>query len=236
MKESAHKLTQWLIRKVKKSPDYNLDKDFDVDLIVELLVTRLVMAVRGALVSVRIRKSGFPFFLGSGVAIKYKSKFSIGRGCTVGNKVVIDALSRKGIVLGSGVSIPDNTYIRCTGVLSDLGEGLVIGSNTGLGHFNFINAQGGVCIGEDVIVGPFVKILSENHVFSRLDLPIRDQGVTRKGIVIGNNVWIGASVTILDGVSIGDGAVVAAGAVVNKDVLPNTVVAGCPAKVIKYRV
>lgn len=236
MKENARKFTQWLIRKVKRNPDYNLDKDFDVNLIVELLIVRLVMAVRGALVSMRLKKSGFPFFLGSGVTIRFKSKLSIGRGCTVGDRVVIDALSRKGIVLGSGVSIPDSTYIRCTGVFSDLGEGLVIGSNSGLGHFNFINAQGGVYIGEDVIVGPFVKILSENHNFSRLDLQIKDQGVTRKGIVIGNNVWIGASVTILDGVTIGDGAVIAAGAVVNKSVLSNSVVAGCPAKVIKYRV
>ena len=54
-----------------------------------------------------------------------------------------------------------------------------------------------------------------------------------KPIFIGDHVWIGANSTILKGVSIGDGAIVAAGAVVTKDVKPNTIVAGCPAKEIK---
>lgn len=57
----------------------------------------------------------------------------------------------------------------------------------------------------------------------------------RKGITIGNDVFIGANVTILDGVTIGDGAVIGAGAVVSKDIPPYAVAVGCPIRVIRYR-
>lgn len=61
------------------------------------------------------------------------------------------------------------------------------------------------------------------------------QGTERKGVIIGNNIWIGAKVTVLDGVKIGSGSVIAAGAVVVKDIPDNCIVAGVPAKVISYR-
>ena len=66
----------------------------------------------------------------------------------------------------------------------------------------------------------------------RLD-PAKRQSMSYAPIHIGKNVWIGANATVLAGVTIGDGAVVAAGAVVTKDVTPNTVVGGVPARVIK---
>ena len=76
---------------------------------------------------------------------------------------------------------------------------------------------------------PFDKNATINH---DLD-PAKRQSMSYAPIHIGKNVWIGANATVLAGVTIGDGAVVAAGAVVTKDVTPNTVVGGVPAKVIK---
>jgi acetyltransferase-like isoleucine patch superfamily enzyme len=64
-------------------------------------------------------------------------------------------------------------------------------------------------------------------------LLIREQGVTNKGIVIGNNVWIGAKVTFLDGCKIGNNSVVAAGAVVSGVFPDNVVIGGVPAKILK---
>jgi len=74
-----------------------------------------------------------------------------------------------------------------------------------------------------------------NHNFDDLEMPINQQGETKKGISIADNVWIGAGCRILDGVKIGTGAIVASGAVVNKDVPDYAIVGGVPAKLIRMR-
>lgn len=109
------------------------------------------------------------------------------------------------------------------------------GKNIRFGKRVFINSgckfqdQGGITIGDDVLVGHNCVIATLNHVMD----PDRRADMIPAPVVIGNKVWIGANVTILQGVTIGEGAVIAAGAVVSKDVPARTVVAGVPAKVIK---
>ena len=109
------------------------------------------------------------------------------------------------------------------------------GKNTKIGKRVFINAgcqfqdQGGITIGDDVLVGPQTIIATLNHDPD----PDKRGGMFAKPVVIGDKVWLGARVTICPGVTIGEGAIVGAGAVVTKDVPPRTVVAGVPAKVIK---
>lgn len=80
-----------------------------------------------------------------------------------------------------------------------------------------------------------MRFHSENHVTTRTDIPIKDQGVTHRGIVVEDDVWLGSGVIVLDGVRVGTGAVVAAGSVVTRDVPPYAIVAGVPAQVIRYR-
>ena len=150
--------------------------------------------------------------------------------------VYIDALSKNGVQFGSHVSIGCFTRIECTGSFSHLGEGFSCGDYCGLGTNAFYGAAGGITIGNNVIIGNYVTMHSENHNFSDTNIPIRLQGTNHKGIVIGNNCWIGAKVTILDGVHIGDGCVVAAGAVVTKNFPDNVVIGGVPAKIIKSRI
>jgi len=109
------------------------------------------------------------------------------------------------------------------------------GKNTIVGERVFINMgckfqdQGGITIDEGALIGHNVVLATINH---DLD-PAKRQSMSYAPIHIGKNVWIGANATVLAGVTIGDGAVVAAGAVVTKDVEPNTIVGGVPAKVIK---
>lgn len=95
--------------------------------------------------------------------------------------------------------------------------------------------QSHVIIGDNVIMGPDVKIYSRNHIFSSLEYPIQDQGKKQLKTIIGNDVWIGANVIITAGCEIGDHCVIAAGAVVTSNFADYSVIGGVPAKLIKKR-
>lgn len=127
------------------------------------------------------------------------------------------------------------SIIEGFGVLNDLGDSLRIGNDVGIADHSLISVRGPVTIGDNVIIGPFFSLHSENHNFSQKSIPIRKQGVSRLGVHISENVWIGAKVTVLDGVSIGSGTIVAAGAVVTRDLPENVIAAGVPAKIIRQR-
>ena len=92
-----------------------------------------------------------------------------------------------------------------------------------------------ILFGDNVIVGPGVKMMSTNHGTLLSGIPMVYQNRIEEDITIGSDVWIGSNAVILKGITIGDGAIIAAGAVVTKDVEPNSVVGGIPAKFIKYR-
>lgn len=111
---------------------------------------------------------------------------------------------------------------------------LSLGDRSGIG----IQAKiyGETHIGSCVMMGSDVTIITRNHRIDRTDVPMMDQGFEpEQPVWIGNDVWIGDRVTILPGVRVGDGSVLAAGAVVTKDVPPYAVVAGVPARVLRYR-
>jgi acetyltransferase-like isoleucine patch superfamily enzyme len=109
------------------------------------------------------------------------------------------------------------------------------GKNINIGKNVFINfdctflALGGITIEDDVLIGPKVSLITENHPLE----PQHRKGLTGQSVHIKRNAWIGANATILPGVTIGENAVVAAGAVVSKDVPDHVVVGGIPAKIIK---
>jgi maltose O-acetyltransferase len=113
------------------------------------------------------------------------------------------------------------------------GDGIVIGNNSGIG----VNAhvRGPLTIGNDVMMGPDVIILTQNHKFDDLSIPMNKQGYQKQEVIIGNDVWIGTRVIILSGISIGNGAIIAAGSIVTKDVPDFAIVGGNPARIIKYR-
>jgi acetyltransferase-like isoleucine patch superfamily enzyme len=87
-----------------------------------------------------------------------------------------------------------------------------------------------VSIGDDVMIGPNVSLLSAGHPVAPSQ---RRASLIGKPIVIGRNVWIAAGATIIGGVTVGDDSVVAAGSVVTRDVPPDTLVGGNPARVIR---
>lgn len=111
--------------------------------------------------------------------------------------------------------------------------GISIGSGSGLGVN--CSVHGPLRIGDNVMMGPEVTILTHTHNIERTDIPMGQQGMRVAEVVVGNDVWIGMRSIIMPGVKIGNGAVIGAGAVVAKDVPDYAIVGGVPAKVIKFR-
>lgn len=111
----------------------------------------------------------------------------------------------------------------------DFGKNITFGKNVFINACCCFQEQGGITIGDGAYIGHRVTLATLNHGFFPEDRDTNYPGSIR----LGKNVWIGSGATILQGVTIGDNAVVAAGAVVTKDVEPNTVVGGTPAKFIK---
>lgn len=114
---------------------------------------------------------------------------------------------------------------------------LTIGSNTYIGEYNNIRVAGGeLSIGNNTLISQHITIVTSNHLIARDKLICNQEwNGDNNFIYIGDDVWIGASSIILPGVTIGNGAVVAAGSVVTKDVPEYAVVAGNPARIMKYR-
>jgi len=230
MKHVAEKI----ISRLKRDPSYKLDTSYSLRQLFFIFWYRLFQLIRGLFVKLKISSTGM-IFCGKGVIIQHGYQIKAGASLILEENVHINALSEHGITCGNNVTIAKNSVIVCTGVVANKGIGINIGDNTAIGAQSFLGGQGGIDIGSNVIMGPHVKIFSENHNFSKLDIVIRKQGETRKKVVINDNCWIGAGATILNGVNIAEGCVVAAGSIVTKSIPKNSIVAGVPAKIIGSR-
>lgn len=216
---------QKLLNKTGKS--YTIDSNIPDRLIFNILARRVFMLIRGFF------KTGRKVFVGSNTKIHNSKNIVFGKSVTIDKNCIIDGFSSQKIVFGDCVKIGAYSTVTSTSHLSKYGKGITIGSNSATGQFTEFGAAGGIEIGNDVIMGSYVSFHSENHNFLDTTKLIREQGVTSKGIKIGNNVWVGAKVTFLDGCSVADNSVVAAGAVVNGVYPNNSIIGGIPAKVLK---
>lgn len=123
----------------------------------------------------------------------------------------------------------DESFCLFPPFYSDYGQNISVGKGVFINACCHFQDQGGITIGDGAQIGHNVVLATLNHEAE----PGRRK-ITKPGpITIGENVWIGSNAVVVPGVSIGDGAIVAAGAVVTKDVPPNAVVGGVPARVIK---
>ena len=112
---------------------------------------------------------------------------------------------------------------------TNFGKHIKIGKNVFINHACTFLDLGGITIEDDVQIGPKVNLITENHPVA----PSHRKNLDLKSIVIKRNAWIGAAATVLPGVTVGENSIVAAGAVVNKDVPPDTIVGGIPARIIR---
>ncbi len=112
-----------------------------------------------------------------------------------------------------------------------LGANVIVNDHSNIGHGAKFIGRGDIILGRHLMMAPDVVIISQNHKYLKHGYDGDDVGEVR----IGDYCWIGTRAIILKGVTLGDNSIVGAGAVVTKDVPPNAVVAGNPAKIIKMR-
>jgi len=170
--------------------------------------------------------------IGTGVVIRRPSRISIGANTIIDDRCTLDSktIRKDGITIGKNCIILHNTRI------SSGYEGYVsIGDGSNINGNCLLSGSGGLNIGKNVLIGGYTSITAVNHIYESKDKPIKDQGLSCKGISIEEDVWLGTGVRVLDGVTISKGAVIGAGSVVTKDIPRYAVAAGVPAKVIKYR-
>ena len=154
-------------------------------------------------------RSDGPFFLGRGLELKIEP--------------------RGEIRFGRFVWIGDGSKIRCH-------EGVVeIGAKTVMGQECTISAYQRVRIGEECVIADRAMFIDFDHGMVEVERPIRLQGIYKRDVEVGNNVWIGYGACVLRGVSVGDNAVIGTNSVVTKDVPANAVVGGIPARIIRMR-
>jgi acetyltransferase-like isoleucine patch superfamily enzyme len=112
------------------------------------------------------------------------------------------------------------------------GAKLVTGSKCYIGRGCYFDFSGPVILGNNVVIGHGVTFITAHHSIGE---SVRRAAPVEYGrrILVGDGVWVAANTTILPGITIGEGAVVATGAVVTKDVPPNVVVAGVPARIMR---
>ncbi|MCF7702200.1 acyltransferase [Loktanella sp. M215] len=130
----------------------------------------------------------------------------------------------RGVIIAPNVSLANGRNI-------EIGDGSRIGANVSLWAGP---GRGRIVIGSDALFAPNVMLTAANYRFND-GSPVTEQAMTEADIVVGRDVWFGYGVIVLPGVTIGDGAILAAGAVVTKNVAPNAIVGGNPAKVIGRR-
>ncbi|SKB04994.1 acyltransferase [Aeromicrobium choanae] len=142
-----------------------------------------------------------------------------------------DGASIDDATIGAGVRLSPTVSVR-NGSRVTIGEGSHIGQGSCLWAGD---SSGRITLGDHALLGPDVFITASNYDFDAGPGPVMDLPKREADVVIGANTWLGTRVVVLPGVTIGDGTIVAAGAVVTRDLPPDSVAAGVPAKVVRRR-
>ena len=159
----------------------------------------------------------------------YGRRLSVDGLAFIGRRTVLQIGRNGRVELGRWSWLGHGTKLRChEGVIS-------IGAKSVLGQECTISAYQNVSIGRECLIADRVMLIDFDHSAADVERPIREQGIHKGDVRIGDNVWIGYAASILRGVTVGDNAIIGTGSVVTGDVPANAVVAGVPARVLRMR-
>lgn len=174
------------------------------------------------------KRAGKGTVFGRNISLQHSGKITIGKKCVIDEYCKLSAQggADSEIVLGDEVLLGRGTVLGTREGHIEIGDFSNVGANCRMGTTSQIK------LGKYVLLAANCYIGGAQHRFDRLDVPIMRQGYeSRGGVVIEDNVWLGAGVIVLDGVRIGSGSVIGAGSVVTKDIPPNSIAVGVPAKI-----
>lgn len=187
-----------------------------------------MLTIRRVILGIKRRVKAFLYELRR-LCINVNPSVSIGRGTIVERGAVISTR------YGGSITIGEKCYISRYSQILSCGGNIKIGNDSTVNPFAMVYGQGGVRIGNGVRIATQAAILPSNHNFDRKDMMIYQQGLSKKGIVVEDDVWIGAGVKVLDGVMIRQGCVIGANSVVSKSTEEYGIYVGAPARLIKKR-
>jgi acetyltransferase-like isoleucine patch superfamily enzyme len=165
-----------------------------------------------------------------GVVIRNPHRVSIGSNVWLKEGVILDGRTSGNI----GIRIGSNVTIRAYTYIDTYWGHIVIGSGTQIAQHVYLGGNGELVIGKNVMISANTCITSVAHGCNPTDdTPYVDQPERRRPVKIGDNVWIAANATVIDGVTVASGAVIGAGTVVTKNVPPEILVGGNPARPIR---
>lgn len=196
----------------------------------------LGMGFRRLLLPAFLKSCGKGPIVGAGVTIRQPHRISFGKKVVLDDRAMVDVRTKPGESSDAGIELGDHVYIGRGSVVAAKYGRVKLGRAVNVGFSSRISTRETIEIGESVLIASYVYIGAGNHGSSDLNVPVMEQPMeTKGGVVIGDNAWIGAKATVLDGVKIGRDAIVGAHSLVREDVPERAIVAGTPAKIIRYR-
>ena len=164
-----------------RNPNFELDQSLGGLYIIDLVVFYIIGYLRYIIFLKFFSKSNLSF-IGSNVLLSNKRKISLGKFTIIGDNVKLDASGINGIVFGRNCRIGAFSQFVVSTTLNNLGKGIVLGNNVGIGEFSYVGGAGGVEIGDDVIIGQYFSLHPENHCFDSHKGLFRLQKTIRLGI------------------------------------------------------
>lgn len=230
MKNLVYRNIESFVR--SRNPLFTINRSISFFTLLRIVKKYAIRLLVGSLIKAngRIKGTGF-VFVSNRVSIE-GAPIGIGARTIIENGVRFKSLKHS-IFFGKSCRIGMFSDIQTGTSFNDPCGFIRVGDNVAIGAYAHLGGAGGITIGQGTIIGQYLSMHSENHNFSNTDIPIRNQGVNRKGISIGKDTWVGSKVTFVDGSGIGDGCVVAAGAVVTKRFGDGVLIGGVPARIIK---